>query len=97
MLTVPGSIPITRGMASSYVQSLPIPEVQIRSRFLTDLLTSWLQSDRPGDVGDRLGVEHEIVALEQAGDAGLVDLHLQAADAERAERRDARRAPRRRR
>ena len=42
-----------------------------------------------GDVGDRLGVEHGVVALEQPGDARLVDLHLQAADAERAERRDA--------
>jgi hypothetical protein len=31
-----------------------------------------------------LHFQNQIVALEQAGDAGLVDLHLQAADAQRA-------------
>ena len=41
------------------------------------------------DLGDRFGVEHRVVALEQPRDARLVDLHLQAADAERAEHDDA--------
>ena len=47
---------------------------------------------RTRDLGDRFGVEDEIVALEQARDARLVNFHLQSADAERAEGRDAVRA-----
>src|SRR5438876_11343752 len=43
----------------------------------------------PRDVRDRLGVQHEVVALEQAYDARLVQLHLEVADGERAEAHDA--------
>src|SRR3989454_8803144 len=63
MLTVPGSMPTTRG---------------IDSRLLRHQL--------PRDVGDRLGVQHEVVALEQACDARLVQLRLEVADGERARR-----------
>src|SRR3989454_12662526 len=66
MLTVPGSMPTTRG---------------IDSRLLRHQL--------PRDVGDRLGVQHEVVALEQACDARLVQLRLEVADGERAEAYDA--------
>src|SRR2546422_1710600 len=66
MLTVPGSMPTTRG---------------IDSRLLRHQL--------PRDVGDRLGVQHEVVALEQACDARLVQLRLEVADGERAEAHDA--------
>src|SRR3989442_14689740 len=66
MLTVPGSMPTTRG---------------IDSRLLRYQL--------PRDVGDRLGVQHEVVALEQACDARLVQLRLEVADGERAEAHDA--------
>src|SRR5947208_11173027 len=62
MVTVPGSMPITRGIRLL--------------RFRAQL---------PRDVGDRFGVQHEVVALEQARDARLVHLHLQVADGERAE------------
>ena len=41
------------------------------------------------DIADRLGVEHEVVSLEQLRDAALVHLHLEVADAECAERLDA--------
>src|SRR5262245_61690162 len=37
-----------------------------------------------GYFNDRLGVEHEIVALEKSSDACLVNLHLEAANPERA-------------
>src|SRR5690242_13359046 len=41
--------------------------------------------ERSRDVGDRLGVEHRVVLLEEARDAGLVHLHLQPSNAERTE------------
>src|SRR6266568_4016790 len=59
MLTVPGSIPMTRGIGS-----------RLRRHQL------------PRDVGDGLGVQHEVVALEQARDARLVHLHLEISDGE---------------
>src|SRR5688500_6503106 len=62
MLTVPGSIPTTRGMRSAA-----------------------RRGDLAGDVVDRLGVEHQVVAREQPRDAGLVQLHLEIADADGAE------------
>src|SRR5262245_492429 len=64
MLTVPGSIPITRG-------------------------TTLLRIETRGHVGDCLRVENEVVALEQTGDARLVDLHFETTDTERPEHRDA--------
>ena len=70
MLTVPGSMPMTRGMAAS-TGGRPHPVSR------ADEATSRNRSPRRA----------QIVALEQAGDAGLVDLHLELADAERAERR----------
>src|SRR6185437_7257990 len=42
-----------------------------------------------GELQNRLGIEHLIVALEETRDAGLVDLHLEPADADGAEGRDA--------
>ena len=42
---------------------------------------------RASDFGDRLGIEHEIVFFEQAGDARLVDLHLQMTDTQGPEHR----------
>src|SRR3989441_12672284 len=51
MLTVPGSMPMTRGIGS-----------RLRRHQL------------PRDVGDGLGVQHEVVALEQARNARLVHL-----------------------
>src|SRR6476646_1542884 len=65
MLTVPGSMPTTRGIASKD------------------------ESQAARDLGDRFRVEDEIVALEEARDARLVNFHLQSADAERAEGGDA--------
>src|SRR6266571_673149 len=62
MLTVPGSIPMTRGIGS-----------RLRRHQL------------PRDVGDGLGVQHEVVALEQARNARLVHLHLEVSDRECAE------------
>src|SRR5580658_1183317 len=41
-----------------------------------------------GDAQDRLGVEDGVVPLEQLGDAGLVDLHLELADTDRADADD---------
>src|SRR5262245_98824 len=38
--------------------------------------------DCRGDFGDRFGVEHEVVLLEQTRNTGFVNLHLQAADAQ---------------
>src|SRR3984957_7805689 len=58
MLTVPGSIPMTRGASLS---------------------------NRLREVIDRLGVENGITRLEQPRDTALVDLGLEAADADRAE------------
>src|SRR5206468_2352093 len=51
----------------------------------------WLvsSSERPGEAVDLLGVEHLVVALEQAGDGRPVDLHLGAAHAEGAVTEDA--------
>src|SRR5438876_6976452 len=62
MLTVPGSMPMTRGIGS-----------RLRRHQL------------PRDVGDGLGVQHEVVALEQARNARLVHLHLEVSDSECAE------------
>src|SRR5687768_11975065 len=62
MLSVPGSMPTTRGM-------------RLCGR-----------GEAAGHLGDRFGVEDEIVPLEQAGEARLVYLHFQAADAEGAVR-----------
>src|SRR5947208_1364222 len=59
MLTVPGSMPMTRGIGS-----------RLRRHQL------------PRDVGDGLGVEHEVVALEPARKARLVHLHLEVSDGE---------------
>ena len=42
-------------------------------------------SELLGDVVDAIGVEDQVVALEQPPDAGLVHLHLRAADGQRAE------------
>ena len=44
---------------------------------------------RPRHVRDRLGVQHQVVPGEEPGDARLVQLGLEVADAERAEDRDA--------
>src|SRR6266576_888107 len=44
-----------------------------------------LRAQLPRDVGDRLGVQHEVVTVEQARDARLVQFHLQVADGERSE------------
>src|SRR5213080_1249832 len=62
ILTVPGSMPMTRGIGS-----------RLRRHQL------------PRDVGDGLGVQHEVVALEQARNARLVHLHLEVSDGECAE------------
>src|SRR5215211_4326749 len=71
MLTVPGSIPMTRGIRS------PGRRNGRRRRGRLHQLAR--------DLPDRLGVEHEIISLEQLRDAALVHLHLEVADAERAE------------
>src|SRR2546429_53788 len=62
MLTVPGSMPMTRGIGSGL-----------------------RRNQLPRDVGDGLGVQHEVVALEQARNARLVHLHLEIPDGECAE------------
>src|SRR5882762_1651416 len=61
-LTVPGSMPMTRGIGS-----------RLRRHQL------------PRDVGDGLGVQHEVVALEQARNARLVHFHLEVSNGEGAE------------
>src|SRR5437879_13165138 len=66
MLTVPGSMPTTRGIGSRLGRH-----------------------QLPRDVGDGLGVQHEVVALEQARDARLVQLRLEVSDAKGTEDRDA--------
>src|SRR6266705_646569 len=66
MLTVPGSMPMTRGIGSRLGRH-----------------------QLPRDVGDGLGVQHEVVALEQACDARLVQLRLEVSDAKSTEDRDA--------
>src|SRR5438270_9945100 len=60
MLTVPGSIPMTRGIGSL-----------LRRHQL------------PRDVGDGLGGQHDVVALEQARNARHVHFHLEVPDGER--------------
>src|SRR5574338_137720 len=63
ILTVPGSMPMTRGTW------LPGRRDRGRCRRGRQQLT--------GDVPDRLGVEHGVVSLEQLGDAALVHFHLE--------------------
>src|SRR5881392_1913528 len=86
-LTVPGSIPITRGIAATpqvsarLQSSVPGPSCFVRPRSSVPGARRYLLASRhqeiASDLGDRLRVEHEIVVSKEAGDAGLVDLHLQ--------------------
>src|ERR671936_1798626 len=62
MLSVPGSMPIARVIAR-------------RLRLVLSLQPPLHHV--PRDVGDRLGVEYEVVALEEPRDALLVHLHLE--------------------
>src|SRR5690606_29101068 len=55
------------------------------ARVETPTITTASASELGRQIVDRFGVEDQVVALEQPRDAGLVQLHLEAADAERAE------------
>src|SRR5688572_32002865 len=97
MLTVPGSMPTTRGIAD-------VPGSRFHgpgscSRFVFAVRTVNPEHERgtgnmqhgtsacqfPRYISDRLCIQDEVIALEQTGDARLVDLHLEVADAERPE------------
>src|SRR6186997_3721009 len=94
-LTVPGSIPMTRGISTPNLQ-LPTPKLQAHDSWELGVgnweLTASLRLRRGQFVshgGYRFGIQNEIVLLEQLRDAGLVNLHLQVTDPQRAERRHA--------
>src|SRR5690606_37554293 len=59
------------------------------ARVETPSITTAPASELGRQIVDRFGVEDPVVALEGAGDARLVELHLEAPDAERAEGDDA--------
>src|SRR5690606_18318564 len=59
------------------------------ARVETPTITTASASELGRQIVDRFGVEDQVVALEQPRDAGLVQPHLEAADAERAESGDA--------
>src|SRR5690606_28089738 len=59
------------------------------ARVETPTITTAPASELGRQIVDRFGVEDPVVALEGAGDARLVELHLEAPDAERAEGDDA--------
>src|SRR5437667_2984675 len=67
-------MPITRGIAAFW--------------FKRKDATTVFSYELASDIGDRFRVEHEIVLFKQAGDARLVELHLQLTHAQGAEHRD---------
>src|SRR5688572_6801388 len=94
MLTVPGSIPITRGMgdgpsnAKCKMQNANAPRTKprgVHTLFAFCILNSELLAKLPRNFGNRLRIQHQVVTLEEPRDAGLVNLHLQPADPERPE------------
>src|SRR3989475_714133 len=72
----------TRPSSSPQRSSVTLPGSMPMTRGIGSRL---LRHHLPRDVGDGLGVQHEVVALEQARNARLVHFHLEISDGEGAE------------